>query len=177
MTINPRDYDLEELRKMARQDGPPDGPRGGTADGSANGASRGSPDGRESDAASTGSTDDPLGGLGESAGSQRPDLYRELLPFLDDETDKPYLDALPETYAAELVVFEWLEFLTSNAGYHGTVDALDYYASLDWVTDDVRATLSEYLLGIDESETGEGDLDVDQHMMSLVYVAKLTAMN
>jgi len=169
MTINPRDYDLEELRKMARQDGPPDGPR----DAPANGASGGAEDRRVGEASGA-SDGGPLGGLG--AAGDRSELYRELLPFLHDETDKPYLDALPETYAAELIVFEWLEYLTGNAGYHGAVDALDYYASLEWITDDVRAALSDYLLGVAESQTGEGDLDVDEHLVSLVYVAKLTAM-
>lgn len=154
---------------MARQDGPPDGPR----DAPANGATSGDDDRRASDSSGP-SAAGPLGDLGAAA--DRPELYRELLPFLHDETEKPYLDALPETYAAELVVFEWLEYLSANAGYHGAVDALDYYASLDWITDDVRAALSDYLLGVAESQTGEGDLDVDEHLASLVYVAKLTAM-
>jgi len=164
MTINPRDYDLDELRKMARQRGDHNGALG-------------------EDEAVPDPTD--LGmGLDEAdeevlAGSSfRSGLYRELLPFIAGESqEKPYLAALPENYAAEFVVFEWLEFLLMHAGYQGADEALAYYESIDWITESVRSELSDYLLGIDESATNDdNDLSVDDHMLSLVYVAKLTSM-
>ena len=163
MTINPRDYDLDELRKMARERGE----RNGLAD--------------EED------IPDPANlemGLEEgdeelaSGSSFRAGLYRELLPFLSDDHEKPYLDTLPETYAAEFVVFEWLEFLLMHSGYQGADEALAYYESIDWITEQVQSDLSDYLLGIDETATNDGnDLSVDDHMLSLVYVAKLTSMD
>ncbi|MFC6975737.1 FlaD/FlaE family flagellar protein [Halomicroarcula sp. GCM10025709] len=164
MTINPRDYDLDELRELARKRGDQDG---GIGDEEV-------PD--PSTLADIGLDE----GDGESVtgDSFRSGLYRELLPFLGgDELEKPYLESLPETYAAEFVVFEWLEFLLLHAGYQGTDSALSYYESVDWITDDVASDLSDYLLGIEESAaTEDGDLDVDDHMLSLVYIAKLTAM-
>jgi len=164
MTINPRDYDLDELRKMARQ-------RGGPGDGLGEGDDV--PDPTELDVGLEEDDEDVLAGSSFRAG-----LYRELLPFLGGEGfEKPYLEQLPETYAAEFVVFEWLEFLLMHSGYQGADDALDYYADIDWITEDVQDDLSDYLLGIDESATNDGnELDVDDHMLSLVYVAKLTAM-
>jgi len=164
MSINPRDYDLDELRKMARQRGE-----------------------RSSELSDDGELPDPANldvGLDDGdddvlAGSSfRSGLYRELLPFLrGDDHEKPYLSALPETYAAEFVVFEWLEFLLMHSGYQGADEALAYYESIDWITETARSDLSDYLLGIDESATNDGnDLSVDDHMLSLVYVAKLTAM-
>jgi flagellar protein FlaE len=75
------------------------------------------------------------------------------------------------------VIFEWLEFLLMHSGYQGADEALDYYRSIDWITEAVQDDLSDYLLGIDESATNDdNDLSVDDHMLSLVYVAKLTQM-
>jgi len=158
MSINPRDYDLDELRKMARE-------RGGQA-------------GDVED------TEIGLGSVGDSeevpsAGSSlRQGLYRELLPLgAGDDATKPYLEGLPEEYAGEHLVFEWLEFLLLHAGYQGATEALDYYESIDWITEDVQSSLGDYLLGLDDAGTNDGnDLDVDDHLLSLVYIAKLSAM-
>lgn len=162
MTINPRDYDLDELRKMARERGE-----------SGNGVGEDVPDPTDLDVGLEDGEEEVLAGS-----SFRSGLYRELLPFLGGESqEKPYLESLPETYAAEFVVFEWLEFLLMHSGYQGADEALDYYESIDWITAEVQADLSDYLLGIDESATNDdNDLSVDDHMLSLVYVAKLTAM-
>jgi len=164
MTINPRDYDLDELRKMARQRGERSGGLSEDED---------IPDPANLEMGLEDGEEDVLAGS-----SLRSGLYRELLPFLSgDSQEKPYLGALPETYAAEFVVFEWLEFLLMHSGYKGADEALAYYESIDWITEHVRSDLSDYLLGIDESATNDdNDLSVDDHMLSLVYIAKLTAM-
>jgi len=163
MSINPRDYDLDELRKMARE-------RGGKTNGGG--------DAEEPDIG--------LGSLGGSdedvpaSGSFREGLYRELLPLEagSGETTKPYLHSLPENYAAENMIFEWLEFLLLHAGYQGATEALDYYESIGWVTEEAEAALNDYLLGIDGQAANEGNsLDVDDHMLSLVYIAKLASMH
>ena len=158
MTMNPRDYDLDELRKMARQRGGDDGTRDEEF----------APDG----------LDVAIGEEEVTAGtSYRASLYRELLPFVGaDGLEKPYLSALPQTYVAEYVVFEWLEFLLMHSGFRGASEALDYYESIDWVTEDVQSRLEDYLRGIDESSAGDSSLDVDDHLLSLLYVAKLHAM-
>jgi flagellar protein FlaE len=163
MTINPRDYDLDELREMARKRGEQDNGMGDEE----------LPDPSNLDVGLDEADAESLSG-----NSFRSGLYRELLPFLGGEDlEKPYLESLPETYAAEFVVFEWLEFLLLHSGYQGTDNALAYYESVDWITEDVSADLSDYLLGIEETATSEGnELDVDDHMLSLVYIAKLTAM-
>jgi len=169
MTINPRDYDLNELREMARKrdDVDRDDPR----------SENGHPgDPAEMEWGPLGDGDE----MNMSAGdSFRAGLYRELLPLIggDDSLEKPYLRGVPDTYAAEFVVFEWLEFLLMHAGYQGAAEALQYYESIDWITEDVAGQLNDYLLGIDENGSSEeSDLDVDDHMLSLVYVAKLTGM-
>jgi flagellar protein FlaE len=171
MTINPRDYDLNELREMARKRDDLDDPRSGDDR---------PDDPRPDDPGEEWAPLDEVGNASMSAGdSFRAGLYRELLPLVggSEDLEKPYLESVPDTYAAEFVVFEWLEFLLMHAGYKGAADALGYYESIDWITEDVAGQLNDYLLGIDESGSNEGnDLDVDDHLLSLVYVAKLTGM-
>jgi flagellar protein FlaE len=161
MSINPRDYDLDELRKMARK-------RGGQTNG-------GNADEPEIGLESVGSSEDAV----SPGGSFREGLYRELLPLEAGagDTSKPYLSTLPENYAGENLIFEWLEFLLLHAGYQGATEALDYYASIGWLTDEAESTLNDYLLGIDDQGANEGNsLDVDDHMLSLIYIAKLSSM-
>lgn len=64
--------------------------------------------------------------------------------------EKPYLDALPRSYAAELVIFESLEFLVDRTGFRRTSDALPYDRSIGWLTDDAEARLREYLRSFDD---------------------------
>jgi flagellar protein FlaE len=176
MSINPSDYDLNELRKMARE-------RGGEAGNNTNDVDDASPSVDES------SVDENLGGFSgkvdsgsptQNAGSDsfRAGLYRELLPLeATNDATKPYLDALPEHYAAENLIFEWLEFLLLHAGYKGAMDALDYYESVDWITEECESTLNDYMLGLDETAGADtADLDIDDHLLSLVYIAKLASM-
>ena len=158
MSMNPRDYDLEELRKMARRRG---GPGNGEADGDIG--------------LSAVPTDEGL-----TAGSSfRAGLYRELLPLQvgGDDAEKPYLSALPDAYAGEHLIFEWLEFLLLHCGYQGANEALSYYESVGWITEDVESELGDYLLGLDDAgATDDNDLEMDDHLLSLVYVAKLASM-
>jgi flagellar protein FlaE len=161
MSINPRDYDLDELRKMARERG------------------------RESDGDGV---DEPGIGLDDSFPSPsegsdvdssfRAGLYRELLPLeAGNDASKPYLASLPEHYAGEHLIFEWLEFLLLHAGYQGTMEALDYYESVDWITEDCESTLNDYMLGLGEQPSNDDtDLEMDDHLLSLVYIAKLASM-
>jgi flagellar protein FlaE len=152
MSINPRDYDLAELRRLA--DGPEPSVNGN-------------------------------GGVGvEAAGDERVDtsalrdgLYRELLPLEagSGSVEKPYLPDLPESYVGEQFLFEWLEFLQTKAGYQGATEALSYYESIGWITPAVETDRGDYLLGIDDGEA-TGDLDIDDHVISLAYIAKLASM-
>lgn len=161
MSINPSDYDLDELRKIARERG-------------ADGHER-ERDAEQGEFDSLGEVESTTAAGGPS--SFRAGLYRELLP-LEAGTDagKPYLDAVPEHYAAENLVFEWLEFLLLHAGYQGATEALDYYESVGWITEECESSLNEYLLGLEEDADRPADLEIDDHLLSLVYVAKLASL-
>lgn len=207
MTLNPRDYDLDELRKMARERGQdPRGPPGGDSEESqpqpqgppgGDGEEPRSPLGADSDERrgppGTDSSDDAarpeMGGWETDTNktANRPardqfqsGLYRELLPLEAGAGDleKPYLTDLPESYAAEYVIFEWLEFLLTNFGYQGTNEALQYYKSVGWITEDVETTLNDYLLGLHSpGKTDTTETSMDDHKLSLVYIARIVSMN
>ncbi|WP_132058098.1 FlaD/FlaE family flagellar protein [Halorussus amylolyticus] len=96
--------------------------------------------------------------------------------------EKPYLDGLPDRYGAEVVVFEWLDFLINKAGFENTGNALQYYEDVGWITETTRERLREYMRGFSEVESfdpdrpGPADLDMDDHVLSLVYIARLASV-
>ncbi len=152
MTVDPREYDLAELRAMAGVDTP------------------------RSDA----DIDAPRIELPASESVHRGRLRRELL-VLGEATDglqKPYLGSLPANRNAEAIVFEWLDFLLTVGGFGGATDALRYYQMLGWVSEDARATLETYLDGFPDPRTsGDGRLTVEDHRESLAFVAQLRALS
>mgnify|MGYP000501254610 CR=1 FL=1 len=154
MTINPRDYDPGELQEMLDEGSMPGARNGGEG---------------EFEWASVPPS-------GEALASNQ---YRELFMLQSmgsGEDGKPYLAELPGDYGAELVIFEWLDFLISKAGLKATLEALRYYESVGWLSEAVAEDLEEYLLGLDAPDDAEADLDREDHSLSLVYVARLAAM-
>jgi len=119
------------------------------------------------------------GGFGGDDGASS-NQYREL--FLLQQTsggagpERPYLDSLPRSYAAEVVVFEWLGYLVDKVGFRRTIDAFRYYRSIQWMTEDVESSLREYLTSFDGSGS-KGELDHGDHLQSLVYIARLASMD
>ncbi|MFB6089860.1 MAG: FlaD/FlaE family flagellar protein [Halobellus sp.] len=93
-----------------------------------------------------------------------------------DGLSKPYLTTLPDAYAAERLVFDWLEFLVLKGGFKRTMDAIRYYHTVDWLTEDVEAELQDYLVGFSGEVTDTSEFDVDDHHLSLVYIARLASM-
>lgn len=161
---DPREYNPDELRRMAferRSDGDGNGEREGF----------GAPPLDDWEAS------EPQVGPGEALDAAR---ERELLR-LDasiGDAERPYLPRLPEQLAAEYTVFEWLDFLTRKGGFKRALRALEYYRSVGWIGEPAEERLREYLVGMDvEPPRDEGRLDVDDHLLSLVYVGRLAAMD
>jgi archaellum component FlaD/FlaE len=109
--------------------------------------------------------------------NQLEQLFLHQSAMVTEEMTKPYLGSLPQKYAAERVVFDWLEFLVLKGGFKRTMDALRYYRTIDWITGDVEDTLQDYLVGFTDDSYGGHDLDVDDHQLSLLYVARLASMS
>jgi flagellar protein FlaE len=160
MPPTPGDHDLRDLRRLADPD-------------------------RESPAEfDEGDADLPASPEEVLRHSQRDELVRLQSQFASVGAlpERPYLERLPDRYAAEVVVFEWLDFLINKAGFENTGNALAYYEEVDWITQSVREDLREYMRGFSEVESfdpdkpGPADLDVDDHVLSLVYVARLASV-
>lgn len=148
MTIDPGDYDPRELRELGSEDGP-ESVIGGNA-----------------------------GGMG--SGDALRSSQRETLLMIEDtleELSTPYLPELPDSYRGELLVLEWLEFLVGKAGRSETIEGLVYYTSIGWITKKVEIHLREYLRGVDPTPETPTPLDQDDHVTSLVYIARLDAMS
>lgn len=106
--------------------------------------------------------------------------YRELMQLeaMTDDLEKPYLNSLPDAYAAEVVIFEWLEYLVGMAGFKGALEALRYYRTIGWVTADIEDALGDYLRSFDDPKRKDpSGLSRADHQLSLVYVAKIAAID
>ncbi|MGM0592625.1 MAG: FlaD/FlaE family flagellar protein [Halobacteriota archaeon] len=114
--------------------------------------------------------DDPL------RSSRLEQLFLQQSMVADGTLKKPYLVELPQQYAAERVIFDWLEFLVLTGGFRHAMEALRYYRTIDWITDDVESALQNYLHGFSVTVEDSTELDVDDHQLSLVYLAQLASM-
>ncbi|MFB6142566.1 MAG: FlaD/FlaE family flagellar protein [Halorientalis sp.] len=92
------------------------------------------------------------------------------------ELTRPYLRSLPTGGLADRLVIGWLRYLTRRAGYRGTLDALDQYAAVGWIAEDVRVGLEEYLRAFHDATTATPGLAVRDHEVSLTYLARLVLL-
>jgi len=86
---------------------------------------------------------------------------------------KPYLAELPGGFTSDLIVVEWLEFLTERSSYRATDEAIQYYERIEWISPAVAAELREYLRGFDSVTGEDGSLTIDDHTQSLQYISQL----
>ena len=162
MRLNPDEYDPEELRRMATRRSGDDGAGAERAGAFAFGE--------------TGAREERRQPGEVLRGTQLEELFMHQSAGADGAMQKPYLGQLPNEYAAERVVFDWLEFLVLKAGFKRTREALRQYRLVDWITEGVEADLREYLVGFSADIDDTRELDVEDHQLSLVYVARLASM-
>jgi hypothetical protein len=223
--INPREYDLGELRDAAREasrrgveatgaaDHPESGtgPRGSLAPGSdAAPPESASEDGTADRGEPVSAAEDPeaylrsrhrrnrpaggpsLGtsgrrdggplegtsrdrnGSGPASPADDPNVDFEFLSHgAEGGTSRPYLEELPGDYGAQLEIFEWLDGLVSRGGREGTIEALEYYESVEWLSTESRTDLEEFVAGLGTEEAADGSLGISDHRESLSYIARL----
>lgn len=155
MTINPREYDPEELRSG----------------------------GADVDTPDVGQLREQLSeATSQHDGRVPTDQLKELL-LLESGTDpadlhRPYLESIPEQFAARLMVFEWLEFALGRAGVRRSLDAFDYYVDIGWIDDDVAEALRDHVRAFQDAvQQGSGrPFEAADHLVSLVYIARLASM-
>ncbi|CAI49434.1 fla cluster protein FlaD [Natronomonas pharaonis DSM 2160] len=98
----------------------------------------------------------------------------ELLARLSENSDdRPYLQRLPDEYSAQLEIFDWLDTMVAKAGHESTVEALAYYESVGWLSEESRAQLEDFADGLAAADAGGHPLTVADHRESLLYIARL----
>jgi flagellar protein FlaE len=160
MNTNPRDYDAQELRQAARE--------------KARDRDRDIEELRRDLAAETEESRDVEG---------IPKAQLKELILLQGGTDpadleRPYLEVVPEQYAARLTLFEWLQFALEQAGSRRTLDALDYYVNIGWLSESAAEDLREHVRVFQDASVEEGTrrFETADHLVSLVYIARLASM-
>jgi len=91
------------------------------------------------------------------------------------------LDELADTYASEIIVFEWLTSLVSTGGPAATLRAIAYYEDIGWIDHGVKAYLEDVLSGPDldmnvDPSREPNELTAEDHAESYEYIMKLDAV-
>lgn len=91
--------------------------------------------------------------------------------------EKPYLTTL-SAEDAEAFITGWLEFLTTEAGTQGAIDAIERYCEIGWMTEPVAEELEERLQWIDHRNgNGFETFDRGDHLLNFAYVAKIASLS
>ncbi|WP_144799600.1 FlaD/FlaE family flagellar protein [Halorubrum depositum] len=161
MSLNPRQYDVRELRRIA------DAPRDG-ADGAPRERSLRQPNRSRAERAARSAAFTELlqrqRGLRLSGDGDRP----------ADAGDRPYLRAVPASPDAEREVGEWLGYLVDVGGRLRSRDALSYYAELGWLAPDAADALARRLEGFDAPRHDRPFTPAD-HRISLVSIVRIAS--
>jgi flagellar protein FlaE len=116
-------------------------------------------------------------GHGSDAAEKASRLEALFLAQAGREGGRPHLDAVPDHYAAEIIVFDWLAYLLERGGFKGAMEAIRYYRNAGWYGEAVESQLLDYLRGL-PADDGHGDsLSVADHQDSLVYLSRLAALS
>ncbi|MFO7926991.1 MAG: FlaD/FlaE family flagellar protein [Halobacteriota archaeon] len=90
---------------------------------------------------------------------------------------KPYLEALPSGYAADIVVMDWLEFLVGEGGVDGAARTIAYYETIEWLdaaaADALQTFLNGFGCGVEDDPDPQSSLTVDHHNTSLRYISRI----
>lgn len=134
MTLNPRDYDVGELRTRAE-----------TSECSSNFEKRHVSDSEKRRVpASDRDRDETVARsltISETIQHQRDDSV--------EDRSRPYLETVPHGPNAEHEIGEWLAYLIEVGGHERARDALAYYREIGWISEDAETALAARLPGLD----------------------------
>lgn len=125
----------------------------------------------------------------DAAGSNRADSESsDSSSRNEDNGRKPYLVEVPAGFNVELLVMEWLEFLTANSDLRTAIAAIEYYENMEWISDQVATDLNTAISGLGSVESAQPEkpieartdgagvpgLSIEHHRKSLEYISQLT---
>ncbi len=153
MSLNPRRYDVRELRRLA-------GTRGGVDEAARERRPR-RPNGSRAEQAAR-----------SAAFTEILRRQRGLRHGLDGE--RPYLRTVPGGAVAEREITDWIGYLVDVGGHLRSRDALAYYAELGWIAPDVADALKRRVAGFDTPRHDRPFTPAD-HRISLVSIVRIVS--
>ncbi|GAB3701739.1 FlaD/FlaE family flagellar protein [Halorubrum pallidum] len=163
MSLNPRRYDVRELRRIA------DTPRV-DADEAARERSLRHPNRNRAEQAARSAAFTEL--LQRQRGQRLSADGDGTRP--DDAEGRPYLRAVPASPEAEHELGEWIGYLVDVGGHLRSRDALSYYAELGWIEPDAVDALTRRLEGFDAPRYDRPFTPAD-HRISLVSIVRIAS--
>jgi len=122
-------------------------------------------------------------------------LYRQYNPFLEEEEReentieiKEIIREMPKETKTEgilpldriendptfiAIVMGWLNYLVRKGGIKETEKALEFYERVNWITEDVKIKLLEYLKGFENVESKNEGIKPEDHLLTLYIISKL----
>ncbi|MEA1929937.1 FlaD/FlaE family flagellar protein [Halohasta litorea] len=149
MTVNPREYDADELRELAGVEPVDEGSQAATP------------------------ARKPEESIRDEQFRQLLALQSERQQL--DQLSRPFLTALPESDLGTGLRDEWLDFLVHVGGQDRTESALHYYRQLRWITPAVEAELHTSVHRFQEP-VHDRSLTAGDHRLSLLYIATLASV-
>ena len=162
MSLDPRTYDVQELRALAgrsRSRAPTSRPEPA---GGAETRTQRPPARHRSDAAARGNQ------FKLALAQQRS------LPASPETRGRPFLERLPAGPAAETIVADWLGYLVDGGGRRRAADALAYYLQIGWISPTVESALRDRLVGFHDPQYARA-LTVADHRVALVAIQRLVS--
>ena len=92
--------------------------------------------------------------------------------------EKPYLSAIPDGYASDLLVMQWMNELRERGNPAAVADTIEYYQEIGWINREVADELHSFIPGIADIQATEepvavSSLPFEDHRRSLWYVHQL----
>lgn len=104
----------------------------------------------------------------------------------------PYLSSLSGDAAERVTIMKWARYLGATFGTTGALKALQYYREINWISDSVKQTMTEYVRGLpiedlDRQEATDPSLTdalsslegthFEEHAKSLEFIAAIADNN
>jgi len=117
-------------------------------------------------------------------------LYKQYNPFLEEEKEEiptevqmvseeikskgilP-LDKIENDPTFIAIIIGWLNYLVKKGGIKETEKALDFYERVNWITEEVKTKLLEYLKGFENVESKNEKIGPEDHILTLYIISKL----
>ena len=123
----------------------------------------------------------PVGDPAVAAETERGRADEGAAPTRSVDDDGPVLDSIPDGYAGEVLVMEWLATLMERSGPAGAFRAVDYYESVGWISPSVEERLVDVIggpaLDVFVDPTQPREPTAEEHAVSHEYLRVMARLN